>query len=138
MSVEICGYSDDTIEIHGDLREEHDAIDSHVPRIITLTDASGRTVSIDIVYAPAGDGVWRILDAVMTLGRSGSITLKLTVSQQDDASVLVHPTISVKAPQPASRAQHFYVDAERRLALADPYRPQLPFPTHDLTGDTDR
>ncbi len=60
MSVEICGYSDDTIEIHGDLREEHDAIDSHVPRIITLTDASGRTVSIDIVYAPAGDGVWRI------------------------------------------------------------------------------
>lgn len=81
------------------------------------------------------DALREVLDAVMSLGRSGSITLKLVVSQQDDASVLVHPTISVKAPQPASRAQHFYVDAERRLALADPYRPQLPFATHDLTGD---
>lgn len=56
MSVEICGYSDDVIEIHGDLREEHDAIDSHVPRIITLTDAGGRTVSISIVYSSMGMG----------------------------------------------------------------------------------
>lgn len=39
MSVEICGYSDDLIEIYGDLREEHDAIDAigrSVPCIITL------------------------------------------------------------------------------------------------------
>lgn len=79
-----------------------------------------------------------VLAAVMDLGRSGSITLKLTVSQQDDASVLVLPDITAKVPQPPTRAQHFYVDAERRLALADPFRPQLPFPTHDLTGDDPR
>ncbi len=58
MSVEICGYSDDLIEIYGDLREERDAIDSHVPRIITLTAANGHSVSLNMVYAP--DGVWRI------------------------------------------------------------------------------
>lgn len=84
------------------------------------------------------DALTEVLAAVMDLGRSGTITLKLTVSQQDDASVLVLPTVTVKAPQPSSRAQHFYVDAERRLALADPYRPQLPFATHDLTGGNDR
>lgn len=84
------------------------------------------------------DALTEVLAAVMDLGRSGTITLKLTVSQQDDASVLVLPTITVKAPQAASRAQHFYVDPERRLALADPFRPQLPFPTHDLTGDDPR
>lgn len=82
------------------------------------------------------DALRDVVDAVMDLGRSGTVTLKLTVtSQQDDASVLVHPDITVKAPQAPARAQHFYVDAERRLALADPYRPQLPFATHDLTGD---
>lgn len=84
------------------------------------------------------DALTEVLAAVMDLGRSGTITLKLTVSQQDDASVLVLPTITVKAPQASARAQHFYVDAERRLALADPFRPQLPFATHDLTGDDPR
>ena len=58
MSVEICGYSDDSIEIYGDLREEHDAVDSHVPRVITLIAADGRRVALNMAYAP--DGVWRI------------------------------------------------------------------------------
>lgn len=79
-----------------------------------------------------------VVAAVVDLDRVGTVVLKLKVEQQDDASVLITPEIAAKVPQRASRAQHFYVDAERRLALADPYRPQLPFPTHDLTGDTDR
>jgi len=58
MSVEICGYSDDLIEIFGDLREEHDAIDSHIPRIITLSATDGQRVALSIVYA--AEGVWRI------------------------------------------------------------------------------
>ena len=60
-TVTIYGASDDLIEIYGDLREEHDAIDAIgrcVPCIITLFAADGRTVSLNIMYAP--EGVWRI------------------------------------------------------------------------------
>lgn len=76
-----------------------------------------------------------LIAAVTKLGTSGTVTLKLTVKQMEDNSVVITPAIASKVPQPAERSQHFYVDAEGYLAQRDPYRQVLPFPAHDLTGD---
>jgi hypothetical protein len=40
------------------------------------------------------------------LGKTGTVTLKLTVSQLDDMSVVVTPDIKTSIPQPAERSQH--------------------------------
>ena len=76
-----------------------------------------------------------LIQAVRKLGKTGTVTLKLTVSQLDDMSVVVTPDIKTSIPQPAERSQHFYVDPEGHLAQRDPYRQVLPFPAHDLTTE---
>lgn len=79
------------------------------------------------------DQLNELVRAVIDSGRKGSVTLRLVVERSDDLSVVVHPAIKSDIPQPSERPQHFYVDASGALALADPYRQQLPF-SHDLTG----
>lgn len=76
-----------------------------------------------------------LIQSVRKLGKTGTVTLKLTVSQLDDMSVVVTPDIKTSIPQPAERSQHFYVDPEGHLAQRDPYRQVLPFPAHDLTTE---
>jgi len=76
-----------------------------------------------------------VVGAVTKLGTTGSVTLKLSVKQLEDTSVVITPDIASKVPQAPERSQHFYVDAEGYLAERDPYRQVLPFPAHDLTKD---
>lgn len=84
-----------------------------------------------------GTSMRELIGAVMNLGKGGNVTLKLAVSQLDDLSVVITPEVKATIPLPPSRAQHFFVDAEGYLAVRDPYRQVLPFPTHDFTAKED-
>lgn len=62
---------------------------------------------------------------VQLLEKKGSVTLKLTLSEQGGGVVVV-PEVKRDVPQPATSGQFFYVADDGSLSRRDPNQPQLP------------
>lgn len=63
--------------------------------------------------------------AVQLLEKKGSVTLKLTLSEQGGGVVVV-PEVKHDVPQPATSGQFFYVADDGSLSRRDPNQPALP------------
>ena len=70
-------------------------------------------------------GLRDVASQVALLEKSGSVTLKITMSPQG-GGVIVQPKVTVTAPEAKEGGQFFFVTGEGLLSRRDPNQPTLP------------
>lgn len=80
------------------------------------------------LVAELGEQLNALVEAVTTIGKGGTLTLKLNVKPATKASdmVLVTDEIKVDLPKPDAEASLFYVDGDANLTRHNPTQPDLP------------
>lgn len=74
------------------------------------------------------EGLNDLIDAVVTHGKGGELTLTIKVKPADKGArmVVVTDRVAVKLPESDRPAAFFYVDDQSNLSRSDPNQPQLP------------
>jgi hypothetical protein len=80
------------------------------------------------LHAELGDSLRDLVAGVMTIGKPGSLTLKITVkpAAKNADMVIVEDEITVKDPRPDRPASLFYATDEGGLTRHNPNQPELP------------
>lgn len=78
------------------------------------------------VHDELSDGLKEVVAAVRATGKAGSLTLKLSVSEQANTSMLViKDDVTVKAPQADRQVSLWFVDREGNVTRTDPAQLQF-------------
>lgn len=88
-----------------------------------------------LLHAELGEGLNELLDAVVELGKPGTLTLTVHVKPAGvgDETVFVSDAVKVNKPQADRPAALFFVDDERNLSRENPR--QLSFETLRAVDD---
>ncbi|TDZ94758.1 hypothetical protein [Mycobacteroides salmoniphilum] len=78
------------------------------------------------VHDELSEGLREVVAAVRATGKAGSLTLKLSVSEQANTSMLViKDDVNVKAPQADRQVSLWFVDREGNVTRTDPAQLQF-------------
>jgi hypothetical protein len=78
------------------------------------------------LHAELTDTVAQVVAAVMTHGKAGSVTIKLTIKPEGDEAVSIADSYSAKVPTPPAKASIFFADDTGKLSRARLNQPELP------------
>jgi hypothetical protein len=81
------------------------------------------------------DALTEVVAAVQAFGKSGQVTLTITVAQEG-RTVVVSDKVTKKVPEAARHPEIYFPDADGGLHRDDPYQQRLPLETPTLAlGD---
>lgn len=70
--------------------------------------------------------LWDLLQRVQETWKAGSLTLKLTVSRNNDGSVDVKDEVALKLPDRGRLPTHFFIDENGNASHRNPNQPSIP------------
>lgn len=80
------------------------------------------------LHSELGEKLNELVEAVQTLGKGGSLTLKLQIKPSGKGSdmVIVSDDIKVDLPKLESEPGWFFIDSDKNLVRHNPSQPDLP------------